>query len=319
MMPSQDTPDKQARDEALWWFVRINSGDATAADRADHAAWMALSVRNRREYAKLSGMWSDLDRIADPRTHSAAARVAVSGGLSRRGFLAAGSAAAATVAGYVAFNGLPDVLTSDHYTGIGERRSITLTDGTKVDLDAATAIALDFNDSSRRLRLVRGRAFFDVAKDAGRPFIVEAAGGSVTALGTRFVVHQWDRAVTVTVEESAVSVASPSREQVRIVAGHNVSYGADRLGSVQTSDVEAESAWRRGKLIFEDRPLSQVIADVNRYRTGTIRVTDESLLNLRVSGIFDVTEPDGVLEAIRSTLPVRVLEITRYLVLVRPA
>lgn len=318
MIQAEDSSDRKTRDEALAWFVRIYSGDATEDDRAGHAAWMAASVRHRREYGKLGGIWSDLDRIEDPRARPAAANGAERGIMSRRGFLAGGAAAAA-VAGYVAVNGLPDFLTSDHYTGTGERRSVTLADGTRVDLDAQSAIALDFSERSRRLRLVHGRAFFDVARDAGRPFTVDAAGGSVTALGTRFVVHQWDRSVTVAVEESAVSVRAPDKAEVRIAAGHNVSYGADGLGSVLASDVEAESAWRRGKLIFEDRPLRQVIADVNRYRSGTIQVTDESLLNLRVSGIFDVKDADGVLEAIRHTLPVRVLEITRYLVLVRPA
>ena len=91
------------------------------------------------------------------------------------------------------------------------------------------------------------------------------------------------------------------------------------LGDVRPFDAEAETAWRRGKLIFEDRPLAQVVADVNRYRAGRIEVMDKKLLSMRVSGVFDVGAPDRALEAIRQTLPVRVVSLTSYLVLLLPA
>ena len=146
-----------------------------------------------------------------------------------------------------------------------------------------------------------------------------SASSPVTALGTRFVVHEWAGTVTVAVQESAVTVRAPDRSEAIVGAGQNVSYDQQGLGAVQLADVESETAWRRGKLIFEDRPLAQVLADVGRYRSGMIRVTDRDLLDLRVSGIFDVSNPDGVLDVIRRTLPVRTVELTRYLVLLRPA
>ncbi|MGP4920706.1 FecR domain-containing protein [Pseudomonas helleri] len=81
--------------------------------------------------------------------------------------------------------------------------------------------------------------------------------------------------------------------------------------------MESDLAWRRGKLIFEDRPLQQVVADVNRYRSGTIRILDAKLMDLRVSGIFNIAEPDAVLTTITETLPVRAVRLTDYLVLLR--
>lgn len=296
--------------------MRIHSGEASEAERVAHAAWMAADPLNRAEYAKLGNIWSDLDRIPDPRAISLAPSVGRRRA-SRRAFLAGGAAAFAAT-GLIAVAGPSAFLGGDHATGTGEQDSVTLSDGTGVELDADSAIALDFTDAVRGVRLLRGRAFFDVAKDV-RPFSVSAAGGSVTALGTRFVVHEWAGAVTVSVQESAVAIVAPGGAEVRINAGEGVSYGDQGLGRVRSNDVEAELAWRRGKLIFEDRPLRQVIADVNRYRSGTIRVTDDRLLAMRVSGIFDIGNPDGVLDAIRGTLPVRTLELTRYLVLLRPA
>ncbi|WP_411034022.1 FecR family protein [Shinella sp. BYT-45] len=316
MAKTDNEAERKVRDEALAWFVRLHSGDATPAERAAHAAWMAADPGHRAEYGRLGDIWTDLDRIPDPRARPAP-QAACRPRPSRRAFLAGGAAALAAGVAAVAV-GPPDFLTSDHATGTGERRTVALSDGTTVELDADSAIALDYGATARGVRLVRGRAFFDVAKDARRPFTVHAAEGSATALGTRFVVHEWSGTVTVSVEESAVSVTGPDRRDAVVKAGQYVTYDRQRLSDVASVDVASEVAWRRGKLIFEDRPLRQVLADVNRYRAGTIRVTDGRLLNMRVSGIFDVSDPDGVLEAIRTSLPVRTFELSPWLVILHP-
>lgn len=301
------------------WFVRMQSGDATEPDVAGHAAWLAASPENRAAYAQVEALWNDLDRVADPRLRAVKALTAApSTGMGRRAFLA-GGASAAGLASYIALAGIPDFLASDYATGIGQQQDIVLADGSRMSLDADTAVAVDFTDRQRRIALLRGRAYFDVAKDGLRPFIVDAAHGATTALGTRFSVHEWDGTVTVAVEESAVAVAAPDGNMARLQVGQNVSYGRDGMSEVGGIDISSEIAWRRGKLIFEDRPLRQVIADVNRYRSGTIQITDRRLNDLRVSGIFDVRKPEGVLDAIGAALPVRLIRLTDYIVLVRPA
>ena len=306
--------DASLRDEALAWFVRINSGEADARDRAGHAEWMAASETNRAAYQNLDRLWADLDRVPDPRASPRRAAFVP----SRRAVFAGG--AMAMVAGAtVAVVGLPDAFTADHFTGKGERKTAALEDGSRVDLDADTALALDFSPAARTVRLLRGRASFDVADDAARPFKVLAAEGSVTALGTRFTVHEWAGAATVSVEESSVSVEAPTRSKAVVAAGAHVTFDEKGLGAVRPFDAEAETAWRRGKLIFEDRPLAQVVADVNRYRAGRIEVMDRKLLSMRVSGVFDVGNSDAALEAIRKALPVRVVSLTSYLVLLLPA
>lgn len=316
MVRADINDQSKAREEALAWFVRCNSGEATAADRAAHDRWLSASARNRIEYERLADLWSALDHVADPR-RNAAHRVARPTVTSRRAFLAGGAALAA--ASVVAIANPPDFLAADHATGTGELRNVSLSDGSSVELDADSALALDFRESARDVRLLRGRAFFDVATDSTRPFSVLAGDGRVTALGTRFIVHEWAGAVSVAVTESAVAVRAPDGAGAVVGAGQTVSYDRRQLGPVRPVDVESETAWRRGKLIFEDRPLAQVLADIGRYRPGIIRVTDGDLLDLRVSGIFDVSNPDGVLDVIRRTLPVRTVELTRYLVLLRPA
>lgn len=304
------------KDEALAWFARMQSGDATEADRVAHAAWMETSPEHRRAYARLEQVWTDLDGLPDPRLAPTRMPVAAMS-MGRRAFLS-GSVAALGVAGYVAIAGLPDFWVSDFATGTAEQLDVALADGSSVSLDADSAIAVDFTGKERRITLLRGRAYFDVAKDAQRPFVVEAASGATRALGTRFAIHEWDGTVTIAVEESAVSVVAPNRSTVTIGVGQNVSYGEEGMGEIGGVDLASEMAWRRGKLIFEDKPLRQVVADVNRYRKGTIKVTDRRLNDLRISGIFDIRNPEGVLDAIAAALPVRLTRLTDYLVLVRP-
>jgi transmembrane sensor len=308
-------PEGSARDQALAWFVRMNSGDATAADRAGHAAWLAADPANRREYGKLGGIWGELDALRDPRLSVAVPPAAR--GLSRRMMLTGGVAASLS-AGWLALNGLPDFLQSDEYTGIGVMRRATLEDGSIVDLDADTAFALEFDGHSRGLHLQRGRARFTVANDP-RPFRVRAEGGVITSRSTCFSVHLWDGTASVAVEEHSVTVDAGGGVEVRLEESQRLSFGKEAVGTVEPSDPGVETAWLRGKLIFEDRPLRQVLADVNRYRRGAIHVTSDRLIDMRVSGIFDISNPDGVLEAIENTLPVRSTSVTRYLVVLRPA
>lgn len=311
-----------ARDAALGWFVKMRSGEATSAEVADFQRWIVASAENRREYDALEALWGDLDQVGDPRragVSAGAPAFRASGAMiSRRGLFLGATGVAAAVAAGVAL-GVPSWFDGDIRTGVGEQRQLALADGSRVELDADSALSLQFTPQARRLTLLRGRAFFDVAPDPARAFSVTAAGGVTTAMGTQFSVHLWSDEVTVAVSESAVSIRAGAAARAELRAGEAVSYDASGIGETeQVSDAQA-SAWRRGKLIFEDRPLRQVIADVNRYRAGTIMVTDSTLLRLRVSGIFDIRQPDGVLEAITRSLPVRSMALTRYLVLLYPA
>ncbi|RYG85852.1 MAG: DUF4974 domain-containing protein, partial [Alphaproteobacteria bacterium] len=154
--------------------------------------------------------------------------------------------------------------------------------------------------------------------DSHRPFRVMAKGGSVEALGTQFVVNVSGDEVTTSVQESAVSVTAPSGQDVRVMPGQMVSYSGVEMGRVEIADAEVETAWRNGQLIFSDKPLKSVVADVNRYRHGRLQIVGSGLENLSVSGVFDIKNPDGILEAIVRTLPVQAVEVTPLLVVLIP-
>lgn len=315
MASAQRHPDPQIREEALYWLVRLNADYASDADRTQHAAWLARAPGNRQEYERLTGIWSDLDAIGDL---PLPAPEQINRPVSRRYFLA-GGALAASVAAAAIITDVPMLLTSDYQTATGELRSITLPDGSTVELDADSALSVDYSAATRRLSLYKGRAFFDVAKDAARPFIVESTGIEARALGTQFVVHRWRDALTVSVQESIVAVTRPGQAERLVREGESISFEKGASSDIRKAEADTGTAWRQGRLVFEDRPLGQVIADVNRYRPGRIYITDEALLKLSVSGIFNIREPDNILKVIQQTLPVRITELTSYLVLLRPA
>lgn len=317
MIPMDHDAAKNARDEALAWFVKLSSGHAVEEDYDAHRAWISADAANADEYAKLRGMWKDFDQLKDPRSFPIKSRTN-SKTISRRLFMS-GGAAGLTAAGAALVFGLPDIVTGAISSGVGELRSLTLDDGSSAELDADTAIKLSYTVQERRLTLLKGRAYFSVAKDPSRPFIVETNFGQTTALGTRFTVHQQDDSAIVSVEESAVAVEQGHGNRVVVSAGEFITYNESQTSQVQPIVIDDAFAWRRGKLIFEDRPLAQVISDINRYRRGIIKVSDSRLLDLRVSGIFDLRQPEGVLDALVATLPINATYLTSYLVVLSPA
>ena len=207
------------------------------------------------------------------------------------------------------------MLTADHHTQAGERRRVTLPDGSRVELGPASAIKLDYNASARRVVLLSGLAHFTaapVASAADRPFIVAAANGQASVLGTEFMVAHVPGGAEVTVLEGQVEVARRAAEYglARVLArGQAVRYSAAGLGLVRAVNVRRATAWRRGRLIFDKAPLGEVVAALNRYRRGQIIITDPALASRRISGIFQTATPEAALATIARDLRVNTLSL----------
>ena len=205
------------------------------------------------------------------------------------------------------------MMVADYRTLPGEQRSVTLPDGSVVDLSSASAIALHFSDHERRVELLEGAAYFTAAPKAGgenRPFVVEGAEGTATALGTQFVVDRLSDAVEVTVIEHEVRVdlTDPEHQSASAVLapGQSVQYSARTgLGKVKEKDIELAAAWRQGKLVFDRVPLADVVAELNRYRRGRIVVGNPTLANRTVSGVFSTKDLDRALATITHELGIR--------------
>jgi transmembrane sensor len=186
-----------------------------------------------------------------------------------------------------------------HYaTRVGEQRLIRLADGTKVRLDTDTQIAVRFAAGERHVRLARGQAFFDVAHDPARPFIVDAGAMRVRAVGTRFDVRRDGADAKVTLVEGVVQVRSEGAPASTwtLKPGEQVALG--RASAPIRADVAAATSWTTGRVIFQGLPLAQAIDEVNRYSPRKIRLEAGAVAAIPVTGSFEAGDTDGFVSAV---------------------
>ena len=299
-------------DEAIERLVRLHSGSTGAAERMDFLRWRGLSVEHERAAREAEVLWGALPETRHAEDYRRRVR------RPRRWLALAASACVAAIAVTIVLPEPLAALYADYATRTGERRMLELADGSRVWLNSDSALSVDFGPQQRRLRLHSGEALFEVAKDAARPFIVEARGGEVRAVGTRFDVDSRGPQVRVDVTEGVVQVNSAGSAPVRLSAGERLSYReAAAPEPVQPLDLSSASAWQRGKLIFNQRPLGEVLDELERYLPGRIVLTDGALRQHKVSGVFDLKDPDALLKTLERLQPVTVTHLP-WLVLIRP-
>lgn len=221
-------------------------------------------------------------------------------------------------------------------TGISEVKEIPLSDGSLVTLGADSRMLVDFQQDSRHVSLSKGQAFFDVAKNREKPFYVATHHATVRVVGTRFEVYQNLDQVKVSVEEGVVEVVrnavkktpellSNDTSSIKnaldkrvLTAGHQVRTSAQIMGEVtELNDLEVAS-WRQGRLVYRDAQLSDVIADVNRYRQGEILLGTEPLKHVRITTSFSVEQVDTVVSMLEKSLPLSVHYESEGRVLILP-
>ncbi|NUS69190.1 MAG: FecR family protein [Ensifer adhaerens] len=314
MSGNRQTIDDSILQAAATWVARLQSDDATDADREAFKRWIAEDPDHQAAYDELRALWGDLGDvpIADGRLGQLRAQ--------RRGRVGAfvGLCLAAGVGLLSLATPYGDRWWADYYTGVGEIRRIALDDGTIVDLNTDTALVVRYDEGQRKVRLLRGEAFFAVAKNPGRPFVVEDGSISATALGTRYSVGATgaDRAADVKVEEGRVEVEAAGQKAI-LIAGDAATIDRQGRLSLTKADVAAETAWRDGKLVFSRRPLREVLATLERYRHGRILLIDEAAGNLEVSGIFDLHDTDDALTVLEASLRLRVMRLSGLMVVVQ--
>ncbi len=325
-MPDATSPQSPSSltDEALAWLVRIHSGHASEAERLACEAWRTQSPAHDLAYQEAEALWheiglppsSGVPRLSDARPSSRSG--------SRTRTLRTWSLAACLVlaVGWAASGlTLPHLLPTlaDYHTGTGQQRIILLNDGTRVTLNTDSAINVAFSSQQRAVQLLKGEAAFDVTSDDTRPFTVQSKEVTTRALGTGFIVHLEPRSVTVTVSEHAVQVSPGTGgtfSPLVLEEGQQVSYSDEGgLSRIQAVDLNRVSSWQRGKLIFEDQPLSTVIEELNRYRPGRILILNPALRTLKVTGLFDIADSEAALRIIKHTLQIHDTTLTSYLIL----
>jgi transmembrane sensor len=208
-------------------------------------------------------------------------------------------------------------LQADHLTSTAELESFALDDGSTVTLAAASAIAVTFKGSERQVRLIAGEAFFQVKPDPKRPFVVEADSVRTTVLGTSFDVRRDSDGVAVAVEEGIVQVASTaSGTAERLTAGDTVRVGWNGHSQRAKEAPQLVAGWRNGQLLAQDRSLQDAVDQLRRYYEGAIVLTDASLGTRRITGVYNLADPEEALRGIARAHGAKVRRVTPWLLVV---
>ncbi|WP_020188310.1 FecR family protein [Methylopila sp. 73B] len=302
-------------DEASGWALKHREGGRAGTDDADFMRWLEANPDGRRVYEIAERLMVEApmaigsdQALREFRTDSRPRIkpiVAVALALFLSGSL------------FVGLDG-PMRLRADAIAGTEISPTLTLADGTTVQLNASSAIAEDYNDSRRTVRLLRGQAFFDVAPDAARPFTVEAGQVRVTALGTAFDVRRGETETDVTVTHNAVRVEIEDGAAGPIRIGQNEQAVIDHETPKvhrRATDGDLALAWRRGRLVVDDAPLAYVIEEMDRHFSGRILIAGGVLAQRRVSGTIAIADTDASLEFLKQSLGLGVTRLGPLIVI----
>jgi transmembrane sensor len=296
--------------EAAEHFARFLNGKPRKAERKALADWLAVDPRHAKAYANLERIWQGSSELPELKS-----RKRKSGRYVSRRDIVKGAILLAAGAGVWRY--VSDHPFADYRTGAGERRSVALPDGSRVELAAWTRLSVAIDGSHRRIVLHEGEAFFHVAPDR-RPFTVEAGLGVTTALGTAFGVEYRGGVARVLVTEHAVNVKLDAQSAM-VPTGSQVHYREEHLGVLETGNAEAALAWREGWLIFTARPLGEVVESLNRWRGGRLVVIGPALAQRPITLIVDLERLDDIPMQLEKALPVRLIQITSLLIFIVPS
>ncbi|HZZ20628.1 MAG TPA: FecR family protein [Opitutaceae bacterium] len=311
--------DPGSDEQASLWAARLECSQLSASDRAELDSWLAGDPARREMLSGYCTLSAVLD-YAIPELEASGAVKAPVPAPRRPAFLgwglAVGGMALAAVAAGTLWFGYASHRPQTIAAASGERRSFTLSDGSKIELNANTSLLVENGRSERRVHLDGGEAFFVVSKDKSRPFIVETPAGSVRVTGTRFnVLSETNSELVVTVEEGTVQVRPGQGGDVTspnpfvLTAGDKLSseQGGTRLAALTPGEVDDALAWRDGQIVCpgSGMPLSEVLARFAHYHKVRISTT-ASAAGQKLGGRFKLDDLEGFLTQLPQVLPVRV-------------
>lgn len=315
------------RQEAAAWFAKRRDGMPSPDEEAAFEGWRRRSAAHAQAYAETERAWHRWGRLQDSAHMREAAAAVMASTRPRRAargpwrpLLLAASLAVVFLFGVLAILPPAQEPSTDtaYATELGQRQVEQLDDGTRIVLNTRTKLRVRYGWERREIVLESGEAMFEVAHDAGRPFVVVAGDGSVTALGTQFQVRNEMGMAVVTLLEGRVEVAMPAARK-ELSPGQQARYGVDVAGiSVRQVDPAALTGWTQGRLDFNGLPLEEAVAEANRYSAVKIRLGDPALAGLLVGGSFQAGDNAAISAAVASVFPVRVARSDEHEILLMP-
>ncbi|WKD49127.1 FecR family protein [Microbulbifer spongiae] len=325
---------EESLDQACAWVARLRSDAMSPKEKRDFAAWLSMSEKNRCAFQDITALWGDLGALSympldqllpeselsatrrefakvSPSMETTANKVPKRGVWDLPQWILSGGLATCTVlfAAWIGFQWMasekPNALI--FITQTGEIRTVNLSDGSEIKLNSNSELHVNYSREERRTQLVRGEAFFEVARQTARPFSVAAGSAKIRVLGTEFNVELNPKSTRVSVTEGTVSVSEADSapglapESVKLGKNQKVSVFKRGLSDVRRTSLEEAKDWTRGLLVFEKTPLKEALLELNRYLKVPAVATPQVEGRL-VSGTFAVSDPDNTLEAIATVL-----------------
>ena len=297
---------KDMDSEAAHWVARMDAGTWTNEDEASLQAWLAKDAMHGGALLQAQAAWHSLDTLA---VRKPAARQGLGNILQRREVLFAG--AGAVMAASLAAGAIMLPMGRTYRTVTGEIRHVPLSDGSAATINTASNVKVRFAEHMRSVTINEGEAWFQVARDPKRPFVVQAGDITVKAVGTAFSVRRRDNGADVLVTEGTVE-AGPSlssKTRLRLVAGQRAFIGehdAVRVDTAQPSSIDRTLAWREGMIDLSGDPLANAVGEFNRYNRRQLVIVDSRLGVERFDGVFRIDDPVGFATAVKLTLGVPV-------------
>lgn len=282
-------------DQAATWVARMDTGEWSDSQEADLERWLAQDKRCPGALLHAQALWLAIN----PQANAMPSR-GQSSLMMRRSFMLGGSGLiAASLAGLLFWSRSSAVFR----TGLGEIRQVPLADGSSTAINTASEIEITMSKAQRDVRLAKGEAWFKVAKDPARPFVVEAGGIRVRAVGTAFSVRRREEGVDVLVTEGVVEAwaGESQRPLLRLTAGQRAYVGEDaevRLEAEMPSVVDRTLAWRQGSIDLDGDTLASAVNEFNRYNRRKLVLVDTGLASRQFDGTFRTDDPEAFARAV---------------------
>ena len=294
-------------EEAADWLIRLQTGSAEPRLKAEFDQWLAASPANRLAWERTCKTWRNLG-LVEPGLKSlwedaehlpgVAGKQASRRRWSLRHYAGMAVAAVSLCLAVLFVPTLFVHIKAEYQTSTAESRTITLEDGSRVQLAAASALTTDFANGRRNVKVLKGEAFFDVVPDSDRPFVVEAKNLTVQVLGTAFDVDMTDGVTQVALAHGSVEASFRNAPPTRLVPGEMLVVDASGTIRKETVPVEDIGGWRNGELYVVDATIGSVVEQIQRYHPAWLTMADKTLAEQRVTGFYNLRDPDRALEAL---------------------
>lgn len=321
MIQAWRNPDDARREDAAAWVVRLEAGDLSDAEATAFDAWLLAAPEHPTAFDAALAVSRAYARSADAIVRELGSRRAAPPTYGRRAVMGVGAMAAAAAFAVVIAPQFAAADTETYFTAKGERRTVELADGSTVDLNGGTRLTVTFARDARRLTLEQGQAVFDVAHAPKRPFTIAAGDRTVRVVGTQFDVRRLDGKLSVTVARGAVEVRpaeGAAGRAYRLHPGQRLDHQEGAVvARVAPAEAEEVLGWRKGRLVYREQPLSEVVADLNQQFAAPIRIEDPTLAATPISGVLVLDSQSAVIERLALLVPIRAVRSDAGVVLRR--